>query len=123
MTEAAIPILPSRDLSATTRFYGRLGFEVRFRQDEPSPYLIVHRGSLELHFFVLPDLDPWASNWMCYLRVDDAGAVHAGWAPLGLPNAGIPRLTAPADTDYGMREFAVIDPDGTLVRVGSVQRD
>lgn len=72
MTETAIPILPSRDLSATTRFYGRLGFEVRFRQDEPDPYLIVHRGSLELHFFVLPDLDPWASNWMCYLRVGNA---------------------------------------------------
>jgi hypothetical protein len=26
---------------------------------------------------------------------------------------------APVDTDYGLREFAVVDPSGNLVRVGS----
>lgn len=118
--EAAIPILPSRDLSRTTAFYGRLGFVAEFRQDEPDPYLIVRRGAFELHFFLLPDLDPYTSNHMCYLRVADVDALHAEWQPLGLPTAGIPRVTAPRDGDHGMRELAVVDPDGTLVRVGQV---
>ena len=25
----------------------------------------------------------------------------------------------PADTDYGLREFALVDPNGNLLRVGS----
>ena len=29
------------------------------------------------------------------------------------------RLMAPWDTDYGLREFALVDPNGNLVRVGS----
>ncbi|WP_269142658.1 hypothetical protein [Georgenia yuyongxinii] len=29
------------------------------------------------------------------------------------------RLVAPTDTDYGMREFAVVDLSGNLMRVGS----
>jgi hypothetical protein len=29
------------------------------------------------------------------------------------------RLVAPVDTDYRMREFAVVDRSGNLVRVGS----
>jgi hypothetical protein len=29
------------------------------------------------------------------------------------------RLEPPEDTDYGIREFALIDPSGNLLRVGS----
>jgi hypothetical protein len=29
------------------------------------------------------------------------------------------RLEAPMDTDYGMREFALIHPSGNLIRFGS----
>jgi hypothetical protein len=29
------------------------------------------------------------------------------------------RLVPPVDTDYGMREFAVVDLSGNLVRIGS----
>jgi hypothetical protein len=32
------------------------------------------------------------------------------------------RLEPPQDTDYGMREFALVDPSGNLVRVGSPLR-
>jgi hypothetical protein len=28
-------------------------------------------------------------------------------------------LHEPVDTDYGLREFAHVDPDGNLLRVGS----
>jgi catechol 2,3-dioxygenase-like lactoylglutathione lyase family enzyme len=115
---AAAPILPSRDLTATAAFYARLGFEQRGLW--PDQYLIVMRGEVGLHFFFSPQLDPWTSIAGCYLYVDDADALHSEWLALDLPSAGIPRLHgAPEDTDYGLREFALVDPDGNLLRVGS----
>jgi catechol 2,3-dioxygenase-like lactoylglutathione lyase family enzyme len=112
------PILPSRDLVATASFYERLGFEQRGMW--PDEYLIVMRGEVGLHFFCAPQLDPWTSSAGCYLYVQDADALHREWLALDLPSQGIPRLHgAPEQTDYGLREFALVDPDGNLLRVGS----
>ena len=56
----------------------------------------------------------------CYLYVEDADALYAEFSRLDLPGAGIPRLHgAPTDTDYGLREFALVDLDGNLLRIGS----
>jgi catechol 2,3-dioxygenase-like lactoylglutathione lyase family enzyme len=112
------PILPSRDLRATSAFYERLGYEEQGLW--PEEYLIVARESVGLHFFHSPDLDPWRSAAGCYLYVEDADALHSEYARLGLPGEGIPRLHGdPEDTGYGLREFAVVDPDGNLMRIGS----
>jgi catechol 2,3-dioxygenase-like lactoylglutathione lyase family enzyme len=112
------PILPSRDLTATAEFYAPLGFEEQGLW--PDEYLIVMRGEVRLHFFHSPPLDPWSSDAGCYLYVNDADALFAEWRPLGLPSEGIPRLHgSPNDTDYGLREFALVDPDGNLLRIGS----
>ena len=112
------PILPSRDLAATAAFYARLGFEQAGLW--PDEYLIVSRDDIGLHFFFAPGTDPWTSNAACYLYVADADARHAEYERLGLPGEGIPRLHgAPEETDYGLREFAVVDPNGNLLRIGS----
>ena len=50
-----------------------------------------------------------------YLYVADADAVHSEWERAGVDG----RLTEPTDTPYGLREFAFVDTDGTLHRVGS----
>jgi catechol 2,3-dioxygenase-like lactoylglutathione lyase family enzyme len=115
------PILPSRDLPATSAFYERLGFEERGLW--PGEYLIVMRREAGLHFFHSPSLDPYRSDAGCYLYVDDADSLHAEFSSLSLPSDGIPRLHgAPVDTDYGLREFALVDPDGNLLRIGSPVR-
>jgi len=112
------PIMPARDLVATAAFYERLGFEQSGLW--PGEYLIVHRGEVWLHFFSSPELDPWSSDAGCYVYVDDAGALFAEFLALSLPREGIPRLQGPPnDSDYGLREFAVVDPDGNLLRIGS----
>jgi catechol 2,3-dioxygenase-like lactoylglutathione lyase family enzyme len=118
MAFGVAPILPARDLSATAAFYERLGFEeVRHW---PGVYLIVMREGAVLHFFPSPSLDPSTSDAGCYLYVEDADALFAEYASVGLPGEGIPRLHgAPEDADYGLREFAVVDPDGNLLRIGS----
>ena len=121
MAESAVPILPSRNLEETLEFYSRLGFELQGAPIEKYRYLIIGRGSIELHFWDAPDVDPLTTNASCYLRVDDAEALHREWQGVGIrsdPATGS-RLMPPVDTDYGIREFALVDKSGNLVRVGS----
>ena len=117
VAEGVAPILPSRDLRATSAFFQRLGYEeVGLWPDE---YLIVMRGEIGLHFFHHRGLDPRSSIAGCYLYVEDADALYAEYSALGLPGEGIPRLVPPEDAEYGLREFALVDADGNLLRIGS----
>jgi hypothetical protein len=119
--ERAVPILPSRDLYDTLAFYERLGFENRGAPPEQWDYLIIGRGGAELHFYRDEDVDPLTTSSSCYVFVDDADALYDEWERAGVPydEPTGSRLVAPVDTDYRMREFAVVDRSGNLVRVGS----
>jgi hypothetical protein len=55
---------------------------------------------------------------MCYLHVDDVDGLLHTWRTVGLPESGIPRLTTAEDKPWGLREAALVDPNGTLVRIG-----
>jgi catechol 2,3-dioxygenase-like lactoylglutathione lyase family enzyme len=121
MSEHAVPILPSRDLRETLAFYERLGFENRGAPPEEWDYLILGRGGIELHFIGAPGTDPLTTVASCYLRVSNADRLYDEWQKTGVaadPATGS-RLEAPMDTEYGMREFAVVDRSGNLIRVGS----
>jgi catechol 2,3-dioxygenase-like lactoylglutathione lyase family enzyme len=117
--DLAIPILPCRSVAATVAFYRRLGFEGGAHASDER-YAILHRGPVELHFFAHEDLVPADSFAGCYLRVSDVEGVHRAFAAAQLPRAGIPRMDALEDKPWGLREFAVVDPDGNLLRVGQV---
>lgn len=121
-SEKAAPILPARDLQDTRAFFERLGFStVGWWPHTFGGYAILVRGELELHFFSFPDLAPHDSYAQCYWRVADAGALYSAYAQLGLPTTGIPRITAVEDKPWGVREFALVDPNGTLIRIGSIR--
>jgi catechol 2,3-dioxygenase-like lactoylglutathione lyase family enzyme len=114
---AACPILPARDIAAAEAFWRGLGFATeRF---EAEGYLIAKRDAAELHFFHHPALDPAANDAGAFLRVENVDALSAEWARAGLPAAGIPRLVPAEDKPWGMRELALIDPDGNLIRAGA----
>ncbi|AUG78009.1 hypothetical protein CFP65_3205 [Kitasatospora sp. MMS16-BH015] len=123
MDEYAVPVLPSRDLDETREFYARLGFE------PPVPafdgYLILRRGTVELHFRYAPETDPFTTASSCYLQVRDADALHRTWAAVGVPTeeATGSRLLPPVGTPYRMREFALVDRSGNLLRIGSPRPD
>lgn len=72
-------------------------------------------GPVEIHLSRYRELDPKTTTSVCYLYVDDAKALHAQWSAAGVEG----RLRAPEDTPYGLREFAYVDPDGNLLRIGS----
>jgi catechol 2,3-dioxygenase-like lactoylglutathione lyase family enzyme len=117
--DQAIPILPSRSIEATVAFYRRSGFEGGPHEFD-NAYAILRRGGIELHFFRHPDLVPAQSHAGCYIRVVDVEAIHRDFAAGGLPRHGIPRMDALEDKPWGLREFAVVDPDGNLLRIGQV---
>jgi catechol 2,3-dioxygenase-like lactoylglutathione lyase family enzyme len=121
MAESAVPVLPSRDLRETLAFYERLGFESRgAASPEEWNYLILARGEIWLHFFGLPGIDPLTTSAGCYVYVEDADALHEEWSRFVEPDPATgSRIQAPVDTDYGLREFAVVDRSGNLLRVGS----
>ena len=50
-----------------------------------------------------------------YVYVDDADALLAEWRAAGVEG----RFEDAYDTEYGLREFCHVDPDGNLLRVGS----
>jgi catechol 2,3-dioxygenase-like lactoylglutathione lyase family enzyme len=117
--DRAIPILPSKSVEAATAFYQLLGFEGGphpFNRD----YAILRRGAIELHFFTQRDLVPTASAAGCYLRVADVAAYYREFSVAQLPPTGIPRMEALEDKPWGLREFAVVDPDGNLLRIGQL---
>jgi catechol 2,3-dioxygenase-like lactoylglutathione lyase family enzyme len=116
--ERSEPILPARNLDETRAFYEKLGFASWWGGRGPWEYQIVSRGHLVVHFFAESGLTPSENDTSCYWRVKDADRLHHEFAVLNLPSEGIPRMSAPVDEPWGMREFTLVDPSGNLVRVG-----
>lgn len=112
------PVLPVRSVPVALAHYRRLGFEGTAYAEswaDDSEYGFLTWGPVSLHLARVPNLDPKTSVSACYLYVSDADALHAAWQAAGVKG----RLICPQDTPYRLREFAHIDPDGNLLRVGS----
>lgn len=116
MADFSTPNLPSRDFDATAAFWGRLGFKITYRD---AGWMILARDKMVVEFFPHPDLQPAQSWFSACLRVDQLDAWHQEWLALGLPgdDGGIPRLTDILHRPPVPRMFALIDPDGSLIRV------
>ncbi|OBG95172.1 glyoxalase-like protein [Mycobacterium sp. E3251] len=109
------PIVPVLNLDAALDRYRRLGFDAR-AYEGPARYGFADRGSVSIHLTEWDEHDPLRTAASVYFYVSDADALYAEWA--ALKDLG-GRLIPPQDTDYGLREFAYVDPDGTAHRVGS----
>lgn len=126
MDAMQIPIFPSSDFDRTVELYSRIDFVEANRYGDD--YLIIeHPNGFELHFFSAK-VKPRTNDHGAYLRIAslaDFDALYARWK--GLTNtpafaraAGkIGKMHAAVDTDYGLREFALLDADGNLLRVGA----
>ncbi len=115
MTDRITANLPAREFAATADFYGRLGFAVDYRDDH---WMILTRGPLVLEFFAHPGIDPRSSAFSACVRVDDPDALLDEWRKIGLASdsAAIPRLTGFFKPGTAPRMFALVDPDGSLLR-------
>ena len=116
MTDHATPNLPARDFEATSRFYAALGFVEGWRD---GGWMILKRGNLTLEFFPDPNVDPLTSGFGCCLRLDDLDAFYDACKAAGIAETcrGQPRIHPPKTESWGGRLGALIDPDGTLLRL------
>lgn len=116
MTDHATPNLPARDFAATAAFYAQFGFEESYRD---AGWMILERGGVTLEFFSHPDLDPASSWFSCCLRLDDIGAFFDLLIAAGIPetNEGWPRVHRPKLEAWGGLVGALVDIDGTLLRL------
>jgi catechol 2,3-dioxygenase-like lactoylglutathione lyase family enzyme len=112
----ATPNLPSRDFEATSRFYARLGFQEGWRD---GGWMILTRGNITLEFFPHPELRPEESWFSCCLRLDDITGFYRSCLDAGVPETcwGQPRLHPPQEEESGLTIGALIDADGSLIRL------
>lgn len=107
-----IPVLPSSDFERTSRFYALLGFSgPRIYPD----YLILKWGEEEIHFFLEEGDHTYGhghSHFSSYIRVVGLDALYET-----LKGAGV-LLDPPSARPWGLKEMALIDPDGSLLRFG-----
>jgi ankyrin repeat protein/predicted enzyme related to lactoylglutathione lyase len=109
--------VPCTDIARTIRHYERLGFTFSATGGDSlaeADFAIAQRDEIELHFVVKKDHDPARTAAWVYIGVEDAEAMHAE-----LDAAGAGQGRPVRTTDYKMREFAHIDPDGNLLLFGS----
>ena len=112
-------ILPCNNLDASERFYNRLGF-TRSDRHRPPPgeadsYRLLSNGSggcLHLTDAVEGWLVPGQNPFGLYLYIRDIDALAAEFRDETIGKS------APEDKPWGMYEFALSDPDQTLVRIG-----
>lgn len=108
-----VAIVPCRDIAASGAFYARLGFVL---ESDHGHYRILSDGrGWHLHLRAEANTPGAPDNpFGLYLYTDDVAAV-ADRVRDAIIEAGAPHVKP-----WGMFEFAVSDPDGTLVRVGRV---
>jgi hypothetical protein len=101
-----VPMLQSRDLERTARFYVRLGFETT----DLGGYGVLRRGALELHV----DRTHQPARGACLIRVADARHL---WHDLRAHD--VSRLGGLEEDNPHMVSFVLHDPDGNrLLFVG-----
>ena len=107
-----VAILPCNDIDASTAFYRRFGLSVHsdhgsYRILSDGKGWLLHLSSESPKGWVVPGRNP--NGLYLYLEDVDDLAENLSDLILGHP---------PEHKPWGMYEFALSDPDGTLVRVG-----
>ena len=109
--QRAVPVLASLDIEATQRFYAdKLGFTTLGRYPD---YAIVARDDVQIHFWLTGDADiPKATS--CRIDVTGVDQLYEEMSAAGVVHPNGP-LT---DQPWGLREFAVLDVDGNMIKFG-----
>lgn len=108
-------VLAVNDLAASRKFYvERLGFSEDLRVDGWS---FLSRGACRLRLGHCPDAVPMSRaqdhSWFAYLHVQDVSDLYAE-----VVENRVEIWHALEDKPWGMREFAVVTPDGHRIVFG-----
>lgn len=114
LTSRIVPALLVRELAETLAFYARLGFRQTgsYPDGEAPTWAEVARDDVTLQFHTeapagTPDAPVWSGT--LYLYPESVEALAAELRQV------VPFAWGPEVMDYGMREFAVRDPNGYFI--------
>lgn len=107
-----IPVLASLNIKNTVEFYkNKLGFDrVGYLDDN---YAIIARDNFVVHFWKCNDkIHP--ENTSCYVDVENIDILYKEFQAFDVihPNGKL------KDHAHGMREFAILDEDGNMIKFG-----
>ncbi len=101
------------DMARALDFYvGIMGMSVAFTNGDPVGFVILKRDDGELHLSLQRGYRSSTTN-ACHLIVNDATALHAHCVA-----AGVRIIKGLRDQEYGLRDFAIADPDGNRIDIG-----
>jgi catechol 2,3-dioxygenase-like lactoylglutathione lyase family enzyme len=108
-------VLAVCDLAASKRFYlEKLQFVEDFSVDG---WAFLSRGACQLRLGHCPDAIPMSKfpdhSWFAYLHVSDAAGFYRECC-----ERGVEIWHSLADKPWGMREFAIVSPDGHRIVFG-----
>jgi len=122
MLKRHAPYLPVADVGATVAYYRDvLGFQAEYSAGDPAVFAICSRDGLAVMFRgvdrpegIRPN-EGQGGTWDVFFWVDDADRLHGDLLARGATIVYGPIL----QESYGMREFAIRDPDGHVLGFGS----
>ena len=113
----SMPVLEVADVARSEIFYAeKLGFSSHGAWGGETPlFCIVQRGAvtLALDRSRSPRTVPLNQYWAAYCYVSDADALAAEFRGRGVEIA-----RGPCNTEHGLREFDIRDPDGHILAFG-----
>ncbi len=116
MLQSIAPILPVRHMLESIAFYRRLGFHYEPYGDG-GDYAFLSMDGFSVHLRSGGDAELAANPCGVYFYLEDVDGYFAT-----VTAAGVRTLNRPEDRPWGVREFAVSDPDETLLRFGQLLR-
>lgn len=111
MLAKTFPVLASLDIAKTVLFYEeKLGFRKTWEDEN---YAIVLRDNIGIHFWHC-DNQIFPENTSCYIEVTEINKLYEEYKIVEIihPNGKI------ENKPWGMREFAILDLDGNMIKFG-----
>lgn len=105
----AAPILPAVHYDKSLAFFRSLGFDVT----EYDRYAVMRLGGADIHLQATKDRT-MSENSVCYLYVNNVDVFYSIAIARGAVSAQVPM-----ESERGMRECAVVEPSGILLRIGT----
>ena len=123
MIESHATVLLVDDVAGQIDYYIRkLGFEGHAWELNPQHYGYVSRDGCQIHFACFSHVRPKPNSeavppdmFDLYIYVEEVDELHEE-----LVERGAEILNGPVNTEYGMRDFRVRDPEGYVLAFGKV---
>lgn len=111
MMRASTTVFTVRNITESLAYYrDKLGLDVAFEYGTPTFYAGLCSGEVTVHLISAGRTSRQPGHGAVVIFVDDVDALHAD-----LVKRGAKVIKAPADYDYGLRDFDVADLDGNMI--------